>query len=353
MGGNLAYKQMTRNQVSIASIIFAHNEEDVIGRTVGGIMKQKNHADRIFVVADHCSDQTSKIAREGGALVFERNEGDSTGKSAAIRWFFDTKWKHIKTSEVSIIFDADSMIGDDFFHEVRTNMWSLSKAYQAFVQPMYEEKNGAGKIAALSEIFDQTVSDQIRNRLNLPVRMRGTGMAIPTKILRDIAPRIFGLTEDIAITILLTNKGIDIRSMPSAVVQDPKPKKWRGAVNQRARWFRGQFQAIFRYPKELVLMISTKPASWSLLASMFLRPKWLILFAYLLIIITVRSSPFFFWIFVTQLFVMFSYYLIGMLSVTEPGHRSELFSNLPKFIWMWLTAIIRSVATRDWLRSRD
>jgi len=77
-----------RHRFAIA--IPAHNEESVIGQTVS-IIKKMDYAPDLFdvlVVADHCSDQTAEIAREAGALAYERQEEPRGSKGAALRWLF-------------------------------------------------------------------------------------------------------------------------------------------------------------------------------------------------------------------------------------------------------------------------
>lgn len=56
------------------AIIPAHNEEAVIANLVDSLQKQdydKNLYD-IYVIADNCTDNTAKIAKAHGAIVFER-----------------------------------------------------------------------------------------------------------------------------------------------------------------------------------------------------------------------------------------------------------------------------------------
>ena len=66
---------------SYGIIIAARNEESVIGDLIDSIYKQNYSKDlmHIFVVADNCADQTANIAKDRGAIVFERfNEAKLT-----------------------------------------------------------------------------------------------------------------------------------------------------------------------------------------------------------------------------------------------------------------------------------
>src|SRR5512145_1533003 len=55
----------------------AHDEAPVIAATVRRLCSQDYPAGQfaIYVVADHCSDDTAAQARQAGAIVYERNHG--------------------------------------------------------------------------------------------------------------------------------------------------------------------------------------------------------------------------------------------------------------------------------------
>ena len=57
-----------------AILIAARNEKNVIGNLIDSINKQDYPKEKltIFVVADNCTDNTAEIAREHGAICYER-----------------------------------------------------------------------------------------------------------------------------------------------------------------------------------------------------------------------------------------------------------------------------------------
>ena len=68
------FKTDVKNRYAV--IISARNERVVIGQLLQSI-KNQNYPSQlidIFVVADNCSDDTAQIAREAGAIVYERFE---------------------------------------------------------------------------------------------------------------------------------------------------------------------------------------------------------------------------------------------------------------------------------------
>ena len=75
------------------AIIPAHNEEAVIGNLLESLNKQdypKELLD-IYVIADNCTDNTAAIARDLGAIVYERNDPTKKTKGYAMQWFLAKK----------------------------------------------------------------------------------------------------------------------------------------------------------------------------------------------------------------------------------------------------------------------
>ena len=56
------------------AIVPAHNEEAVVGNLIESLKNQNYDKELydIYVIADNCTDNTAKIAKEAGAIVYER-----------------------------------------------------------------------------------------------------------------------------------------------------------------------------------------------------------------------------------------------------------------------------------------
>src|SRR5712691_945668 len=68
----LARVQKTR----FAVLIPAHNEEALLGQTIESLLNQYYEPElfTIHVIADNCTDETARIARESGVQVHERSD---------------------------------------------------------------------------------------------------------------------------------------------------------------------------------------------------------------------------------------------------------------------------------------
>ena len=91
------------------AIIPAHNEEAVVENLIASLKKQDYPKDSydIYVIADNCTDNTAKIAREAGAIVYERFDSMHKTKGAALKWFLAQKIEEDAPYDAFCIFDAD------------------------------------------------------------------------------------------------------------------------------------------------------------------------------------------------------------------------------------------------------
>ena len=83
------HKPAKRNRFAV--LISARNEQMVIGNLIDSINRQTYPGELIttFVVADNCTDETARIAREHGAVVFERFNAELVGKGYALNWLLE------------------------------------------------------------------------------------------------------------------------------------------------------------------------------------------------------------------------------------------------------------------------
>ena len=106
-----------KRQHRYAFFIAAHNEEAVIANLVQSIRQQDYPSELIdiFVVADACTDDTARVAREAGAIVYERNDLARKGKSWVMDYGFDRILNEYPGRyEAFFIFDADNLLSSDY-----------------------------------------------------------------------------------------------------------------------------------------------------------------------------------------------------------------------------------------------
>ena len=74
-----------------AVLVAARNEEAVLGNLIDSIRAQDypSHLVTIFVAADNCTDRTAQIAREKGAVCYERFDTEHRTKGYALQFLVE------------------------------------------------------------------------------------------------------------------------------------------------------------------------------------------------------------------------------------------------------------------------
>lgn len=118
------------------AILPAHNEEAVIGNLIESLKNQdypKELLD-IYVIADNCTDNTVKIAKEAGAIVLERHEEDPAKrtKGAALQWFLKQKIEENADYDAFFVFDADNIVDVNFTKAMNKKLCQGEEVVQGY-----------------------------------------------------------------------------------------------------------------------------------------------------------------------------------------------------------------------------
>lgn len=335
-----------------AVLILANNEAQVITQAVQSVTEALKSGDAIFVIADNCSDETAVRARQAGAQVYERQTGIPSSKGAALTWFIRQAQAELRNYDLLTILDADNRIPRDFISKAK--VFYKEGVLQCLVQPVEYERSALSSLIALSEFHEQLTMDAIRTRLGWSVRLRGTGMLIPPKLLEAEAGEIETEVEDFALTLLFAAHKVKIRRDNRLWVYDSKPHETTLASRQRARWYRGQWAASRRYGREIGSLVMRGPAGWAVLDALFFKPRWLV---DLVCLVFGTVLLFVCWPLATLLLLRAVLDLTCLVwtLVTIPNRRLfiKALVHIPGFIIMWLKGLLLAARGSDWLRGRD
>ena len=175
-------KAVSDKEHTYALIVAAHNEEVVISQMVKSLKQLDYNPDKyeVFVIADNCTDNTAKVAREAGAEVFERFHDTLRGKGHALEWMFEKIYAMDREFDNICIFDADNVVSKNFLKEINK---IHNKGYRV-VQGNIESKNPYDSwiATAYSVSFWMTgkIFQQARYNVNISCQLSGTGFSALT-----------------------------------------------------------------------------------------------------------------------------------------------------------------------------
>lgn len=237
----------------IAALVVAHDEERVVDHSVTSLVAQEYPRDRfeVIVVADHCTDGTAGVARDGGATVIERSSGQAEGKPAAVAFGVHEVATRGGFDAIAV-FDADNDVDPHFLSSIGRRMTSG----QDIVQGLVDAKNpGASWVAGSSALGFWAIAEiaqRPRERLGLSVPLMGTGFAMRLDRARALLERGETLTDDLEIGARIALAGQRVGFEPEAVTFDEKPHALGIAAAQRKRWMQGRFHVAEEYVPRLV-----------------------------------------------------------------------------------------------------
>ncbi|MFM8393690.1 MAG: glycosyltransferase family 2 protein [Acidobacteriota bacterium] len=333
-------------------LIAARDEEGTIGETVESLLPMLGEwvGSQLWIVADHCTDGTGDEAAAAGATVARRSSGPQ-GKGAVIEWWLESHRDIWKDYPAIVILDADSRLAPGSLGRLKEAIGSGADAAQAFVAPLASTRTG--RLAGWSEVLMQEIDDRARLSLNWPVPLRGTGMAVRSPLLAELAPRLHTQAEDLELDILLAIRDCVVRFVPEAILYDPKPLQATGASRQRARWLKGQLDVLRDYHRELASLLKpgrrrSRSGDLFLLVLLFLRPKILFIALRMVLLPLLPLTA------LVGLVLDATYYLAGALFVDRPVvYLRDLFA-VPLYFVMWGRSLLIALLTRGrqlWLRA--
>ena len=237
------------------AIIPAHNEEAVVANLVESLKKQnydKNLYD-IYVIADNCTDNTAKVAREAGAIVYERFDETKKTKGYALDWFLKQKIEENAPYDAFFIFDADNIVHPDFIKNMNKKLCQGEDVVQGY----RDIKNPTDSwITAGYALFYWSMHrfyHLARYNLGLSPLLNGTGFMVKFDVVKPQGWDTVTLTEDIEFSLKRIIKGKKLGWATDAICYDEQPVGFKQSWSQRSRWTVGHIQCIKEYTKQLAV----------------------------------------------------------------------------------------------------
>jgi cellulose synthase/poly-beta-1,6-N-acetylglucosamine synthase-like glycosyltransferase len=238
---------------TLVILIPAHNEQDVIERTLTSLSHQLENGDRIVVVADHCTDHTAKVAQRAGAEVTIRANSPLRGKGYAL----DHGLQYIKKTGIPklvIFIDADCEVTKGCIDWLAR----LSHQVQRPVQAAYHMALPSPPQKSSSTVaFAWKISNYVRplgsHYWGLPCQLCGSGMAFPWEVALSINLASSYLIEDVKQGLDLALRGNFPLFCPEVSVVSEVIANGSQTNAQRTRWEHGAIETMWRYVPILLL----------------------------------------------------------------------------------------------------
>ena len=245
-------------------VIAARNEENVIANLIESIRQQNYPSDMIdvFVVADNCTDKTADVAREAGAVVYERFNDEQVGKSYALNYLFNkinADYGSYRAYDGYFIFDADNIVGKDFTRAMNNE---FCKGYRVVTGYRNSKNFGTNWITAgysIAFMREAKYLNNSRKLLKSSTMVSGTGYLVSSEIIEENKGWHFNLmTEDIQLSAHLISNNEKIGYAKDAMFYDEQPTTFMQSWHQRMRWVKGYFQVYKKYGRQLLSKVGKK-----------------------------------------------------------------------------------------------
>ena len=242
------------------AIIPAHNEESVIGNLIESLKKQDYPKELydIYVIADNCTDKTAQIAKDLGAIVYERFDEENRTKGHALNWFLNQKIEEDAPYDAFCVFDADNIVDEKFIKSMNKKLCQGEDVVQGY----RDIKNPTDSwISAGYAIFYWTMNrfyHLARYNLGLSPLINGTGFMVKFDVVKPNGWDTRTLTEDIEFSLKRIIAGKKLGWSTEAIVYDEQPVGFKQSWSQRSRWTVGHMQCIQNYTKDLAVATKEK-----------------------------------------------------------------------------------------------
>lgn len=261
----------TQNYHSYALCVPARNEEKVIVNLLESVANQDYPLDKltVFVVANNCTDETAKKAREWSknsklkVVVYERDNDAERTKGFALKYLFEQIQKEygIGTFDGYFVFDADNVILKNYVTKMNEAFDEGNKIITSFRNSKNVGQNWISFSYAMHWMRTCLMENRGKGVLNQACRIQGTGFLFANELVKN-GWKYTTLTEDRSFCSDAVVQNYSITYCDEAIFYDEQPYKLKIAIRQRIRWAKGHLQSsVENCPKLLKNIFSFGSAS--------------------------------------------------------------------------------------------
>ena len=264
-----SYRLDEKHEPFISLIVPAHNEEEVIERTIKGFLKTKYNPDKkeMVIVNDGSSDKTKEIVERYASIIINSETGRSIktknkfGKIILVnrlkggqgKAYVSNDGKKYSKGEILVFIDADVEISKKIFLNSARHFIDPNVGAVAGYVHIRRNKNFLNGFVFFESLVAQKIVRAGFNVLGIHYIVPG-GCAV---FRREILEKVGGyspnsLAEDTDLTWkVLTETKSEIHFDSSIVVVADEPKMLKALWNQRVRWSRGNLEVTLNHKHKI------------------------------------------------------------------------------------------------------
>jgi GT2 family glycosyltransferase len=224
-----------------AVVVPAHDEEDGIAATVASLraLDYPEPLRRLVVVADNCTDETAARAAAAGAAVLVRVDPDRRGKGHALAHAF-AALEAEGWADAVVVVDADTSVSPGLLRAFARRFEAGAQAVQARYGVRNPDASWRTRLLVLALCLFHDLRSLGRTRLGLSAGLRGNGMGLSRRALRQVPYAAFSIVEDVEHGIALGEAGLRVGYVAEASVRGDMAARGDGSRTQRRRWEQGR-----------------------------------------------------------------------------------------------------------------
>jgi cellulose synthase/poly-beta-1,6-N-acetylglucosamine synthase-like glycosyltransferase len=221
---------LIKKQFSFAAIVTAHQDTRLIPPLVDSLIKQTYGLIHIYVVADDCD--ITKMNFDHPRVKLLRPENPLNAKIRSISHAMEN---FSEPHDVIVIFDSDNLVHPRYFEYLNKY---FQQGFLAVQTHMLSKNTGSkyAKLDSMGHIYNTFLEREMRMELNLSSCILGLGIAIETKLYKEIMYNNILGGFDKKLQADLVKAIPQLAFARESIVYDEKVEDGRTLEKQRTRW---------------------------------------------------------------------------------------------------------------------
>lgn len=360
---------VTDSKRRFAIVVPAYDEERSLPRTLKNLFEVDYPDDKfdIIVIADNCTDDTAKVARDRGAEVMVRNNPEKRGKGYALRWCFDKLIEDNAANryDAAIVVDADSIVSNNLLKVMNKYRENGAEVVQGYLTVDSKPGVWTSEIIRIGFTLYNFVRPLARRAIGCPAGLRGNGMCFSMDVLKRVPWDAYSLTEDLEYGIQLLLNDVNIVFAPEAIGFNVVPNNPENAESQRERWEIGRLPILKKYFWKLFREIF-KRRSFKIfdtlidlitppLVNMMIIALGMTVMSLLLWFLGLQSTLLWFWLWIGVIGLGLFHALLGLYTAGVGWSTYLSLLYVPRYavwkLYIYFKVLVLKGRTTEWVRT--